>query len=631
MLYLGRQRALRQSGAVLIILMLVLTVGAASLLLSSLKPRDPERVRREQNAAALDQARQALIAWSLTRDGSVSGRALSPLELPCPANPNETAINSIGTSIANCNSAGNAASRVGWLPWKTLGIPKLTDANGEPLWYAVDFGFVVRTQDTEARKINSDSLSVLQLYQQGQALSAQGQNPAVLIFAAGPALANQQRTTPYALAQYLEGNGSYSNATVGGPYLAAAHADDFNDQLAVITGRELIDLVAARVGMAIATQLQLHYQAFDTSFPGVLSAALVTSNAGAASYSAPAIAAATAANYADTSICRQPWVSTAQYSSGMMVSTSPGNSSNFFNYTAVAWSQGVDPAKGNPSQWNKGASCNNSCAAAWTTNGRNSGGTAYFQNDVVSHAGSNWQALYQIGIGGAAPSASNVEWVSAATCTGGPTATASPTPAPSPSPTPLITPTPTPLATSSPAPSASPTPKPAPYPYPADIVGDSSCRDNNLYTSNVGCRSKTDLCTGILPRAQADWVGQGRLTTPASDQLPIWFKQNIWHRAILYAVKQGDLCSSSFVIDGITESNIDALYILPGAPQSSRANNLMIPANASTDLSQYLEDSANQNKWLVPNDRMYVTPACSSNDVMYTCRQGVCSIRSRLC
>ncbi|QLI80992.1 hypothetical protein HZU75_05335 [Chitinibacter fontanus] len=644
MQYPGAGAKCRQNGAVLLVLMLILTVGIASLLLASRNPRDPEAVRREQNAIILAQAREALLAWSLTRDGTVgtgncspsssaNGRACAPLELPCPANPNETAINSIGTSITSCNSAASPAARIGWLPWKTLGIPKLVDAYGEPLWYSVDYGFVVRTQDTEARKINSDSLSVLQLFQQGQEISAQGENPAALIFSAGPPIGNQLRNSPYAVAQYLEGAGAYSNATIGGPYVSASLADDFNDQIVVITGRELIDLAAARVGVAIATQLQLYYQAFDASYPGVLSAAMVAGKAGMTGANSAAVAAAAVVDYADASICRQLWLAAEQYSTGMMVSTSPGNSGNFYNYTAATWSQGIDPAQGNPSQWNKGASCAMSCAAAWTANGRNSGGTAYLQNDVASYGGQNWQAIYQIGIGGGAPSASNSEWESAGACSGSPAATASPTPAPTatPSPLPVITPTPTPLMTSTPSPSASPSSIPAPYPYPADILGDSSCRDNNLYTSSTGCRSKVDLCTGVLPRAQYDWTGQGRLPVVASDQLPTWFKQNIWHRAILYSVKQGNTCTSSFVIDGVTDNSIDALFILPGAARVTRANNLVLAANASTDLSLYLEDVSNQNKWLSPTDRQYVTPSCTSNDVLYTCRQGVCSERKRQC
>jgi hypothetical protein len=127
------------------------------------------------------------------------------------------------------------------------------------------------------------------------------------------------------------------------------------------------------------------------------------------------------------------------------------------------------------------------------------------------------------------------------------------------------------------------------------------------------------------------------MPSPAADQLPQWFKQNIWHRGILYAVKQGASCSSEFVIDGMVQPTIDALFILPGAVirptpnPTARANNLVSNSQAKTDLALYLEDVANQNKWTSPNDRNFVTPSCTSNDVMYTCTKGVCSKRKRAC
>jgi hypothetical protein len=465
-------RRLAQRGAALLLLLMLLVLACSAFALSALRGRDAELLRREHNARILAQARQALLVWSLSRDGtaglghcsptsSPNGRACSPLELPCPANPNESAINSIGTSITSCNSAANPASRQGWLPWKTLGIPKLLDAYGEPLWYSVDRGFVVRTQDTEARKINLDSQASLRVFQDDVELTATGDGAAAILFAPGSALAGQNRSPPYEAAQFLDAAGIYHNAQAGGPYVAAGLASDFNDQLLFIRGRELIELVQPRLGVAIASQLQSHWDAFQIAYP----------------------------------------------------------------------------------------------------------------------------------------------------------------PAPSAGPVPSA------------APSAPPAPTAIPeaYPYPADILGDTSCRDNVVYAANTGCRSQADLCAGILPRAANDWTGQGRFASPAINRLPVWFRQNIWHRAVFYAVKQGAHCTADFVLDGVAEPDIDALLILPGASQSARADNTQLAANASLDLALYLEDAVHQDKWLQPQTREFVTPACTSNDLMLVCRQGVCSERTRLC
>ncbi|WP_027468760.1 pilus assembly FimT family protein [Deefgea rivuli] len=638
----------RQSGATLLILVLVMLSVFATLLVSSLRGRNPEETRRDQSAAAIEQARQALIAWSLSRDGTSGAARLNPVELPCPANPNEASPNSIGTSrLGNCTGT---AARIGWLPWKTMGIPKIVDAYGEPLWYAVDLGFLVRDSSNPARKVNSDSLSIFQVFAADgiTSLSLNGETPAAIIFAAGPPISGQTRASPYAAAQYLEGVNGQNNAALGGPYIAGDLSNVFNDQLGVITGRELIDRVAPRLGAELSQQLKVYYQAFATNYPGLVQApsspfakqnvlvylqqlfGVTARNASAAGY-----------DFGDTSICRRVWSPTSEYYSPMMVSERTGNSSNFKNYTATGYSLNKDPSKGN-NPWNSLGKCDTACAAAWTSSGRNSGGTAYFQNDVVSQNGKNWQAIYQIGIGSTVPPTG--EWADAGSCTGTPP---TPTPAvtPTPSTTPSVTPTASPATpTPSATPTVTPTPVPAPYPYPADItdgdgngVADTYCRDNQPDTGINPCASKANLCAGILPRAANSWKGVGLLPSPASNNLPEWFKQNVWHRGVLYAVKQGSSCTASFNLDGTVDASIDALFILPGAvirPTPSpftRANNLLSDAQASTDLTLYLEDIANQNKWLIPNDRNYVTPSCTSNDVMYTCNKGVCSKRKRAC
>lgn len=631
----------RQTGASLLILMLVMMTVFATLMVSSLKGRNAEDVRREQSAAAIEKARQALLAWSLSRDGTSTGRGLSPVELPCPADPNAIGT-AVGASRPNCTTA---STMIGLLPWKTLGIAQITDGYGEPLWYSLDQQFVVRTQANTIRRVNSDNLSILEVFSADGVgnYSLNGETAAAIIFAPGPPLGAQNRTGSLAVDQYLEGANGRSNATLGGPYIAGDLSASFNDQLGVVTGKELIGLAGSRLAEVIALQLNTYYQTYASNYPSLVLApqsplaqvnllafmqqllSATSSNAYAATY-----------DYGDLNICRRVWKTGIFYDHGMLVSVRTGASSNFKNYMSLGGSINKSPTAASIN-WINWGKCSSKCAAPWSSSGRGTGGTAYNQNDMVSYAGVNWQAKSKIDIGMPPPPSS--EWLDSGNCTGvapTPNPTPSPTPGPAVTPTPVVTPVATPTPVVTPTPSPTPTPAPAPYPYPADMQGDSSCRDNNIASS---CESKPNLCAGILPRSPDSWTGLGIFPSAklAANTIPTWFQQNMWHRGILYAVKQGSVCSANFIIDGAEQPAIDALYILPGAVirptpnPSARANNTLQAANASTDLSLYLEDTVNQNKWINPNDRSYVTPSCSSNDVMYTCNKGVCSKRKRAC
>ncbi|QZA76959.1 hypothetical protein K4H28_11655 [Deefgea tanakiae] len=501
----------RQSGATLLILMLVMMTVFATLLVSNLRGRNPEDIRREQSAAAIEKARQALLVWSLSRTSSGSS-VDSPVELPCPADPNEAALNSIGVSRSSCNSAGvtGPAARTGWLPWKTLGIPKLVDGYGEPLWYSVDLGFVARTKD-ESRKVNGDSFAALKVYSGTNELTLNGQGAAAVIFAAGPPVDVQTRASPLAAAQYLEGLtvSGPSNATHGGPYVTSelkknsAGETIFNDQLGVITGRSLIDAARTRLGSEIAKKMLAYYQAVQ--------AEIVSGGGGG----------------------------------------------------------GV------------------ACVAPWDAN------VTYQKNDVASYAGHNWSAKNKNSNNTPPPPSNKAGWKDDGACN-----LAS-----------LVQIT---------------------APYPANLLTDTACQNNSLALGI--CPSQENLCAGILPRAADSWTGATLLSTPASNK-PLWFQQNIWHRGVVYAVKQGLVCTTPFIIDGVTDATIDALYIIPGAARTRRANNLLTPdtvAMASTNLALYLDDAENQDAWTADNYR-YVTPSCTSNDLMYTCSKGICNKRKSAC
>jgi len=88
-----------------------------------------ERERATQRA--LSQAREALIAYAADRAVSAE---VGPGYLPCPD------LDDDGWAESTCGSMtgdSGQAQRLGRLPWKTLGLADMRDADGERLWYAV--------------------------------------------------------------------------------------------------------------------------------------------------------------------------------------------------------------------------------------------------------------------------------------------------------------------------------------------------------------------------------------------------------------------------------------------------------------------------------------------------------------
>jgi type II secretory pathway pseudopilin PulG len=95
-------------------------------------------LQTKQTQLALSTAKQALIAYAtgpaLLYSCTTTNPAICvrPGELPCPD------INNDGIADTPCSTT---ASRLGRLPWKTLGLPDLRDGSGERLWYALSAPF----------------------------------------------------------------------------------------------------------------------------------------------------------------------------------------------------------------------------------------------------------------------------------------------------------------------------------------------------------------------------------------------------------------------------------------------------------------------------------------------------------
>jgi len=118
----------RQSGAVLILLVTLLVLGATSLVLSQINADKFQIAAQKQTASGLAQAKEALLGFALTYAETHDSEE-QPGYLPCPDNDGD------GSADAPCSTTGYSV--IGRFPWRTLGLPPLRDGSGECFWYAV--------------------------------------------------------------------------------------------------------------------------------------------------------------------------------------------------------------------------------------------------------------------------------------------------------------------------------------------------------------------------------------------------------------------------------------------------------------------------------------------------------------
>lgn len=161
-----------QRGAVLILLAAVLVLGISWMLVAALGNASSRTTeQRTLNARVLAEAKTALVAWVAT--SALSSSEDNPGRLPCPQAWGDIGTANEGRAAANCS-----APAVGWLPWRTLGLPKPLDASGQQLWYVVSPGWHLPSSGATLT-INSNS--------PGQ-MTLDGQPVVALIIAPGPAL-----------------------------------------------------------------------------------------------------------------------------------------------------------------------------------------------------------------------------------------------------------------------------------------------------------------------------------------------------------------------------------------------------------------------------------------------------------
>ncbi len=238
-----------QRGFALIALLALAALISAFLIASALNFTSAgiSNEREDRSMSALRKAKAALIAYAASEQWQLyKGQPTDqPGGLPCPDTDDD------GASEGLCS---NALSRVGRLPWASIGADDLRDASGERLWYAVSSNFR-RLSGTTI--INSDTQGLLIVTG-----AAPASNVVAVVIAPGNALSGQDRIAQHNdPAAYLEGvtasTPDYGFNTVALPSGTA------NDRLLVITQAELMaavePVVAARIERDVKPLIQSYF------------------------------------------------------------------------------------------------------------------------------------------------------------------------------------------------------------------------------------------------------------------------------------------------------------------------------------------------------------------------------------
>ncbi len=292
----NRARAQRphraQAGAALLVTLALLGLIVVGYLLTTASGAQTEAEKERRTADALAQAKEALIGYALAR-GLGPAR---PGDLPCPDVDNDGSTEELiacgDNDVAGTYLPGDT-SRLGRLPWRTLGLPDLRDGDGERLWYAVSRNFKNNRRSscvdpTEVTCLNSDTPGTITVYDRDgrrihDATGAAASGVIAVIIAPGAVLKRagsasaQNRDaaslnnpqsyldvmpagTLTAFAALAEDNAGFADTTadgfIQGPVRDAAGSVIVNDRIIVITTRDLMPRLERRVAAEVVGCLE---------------------------------------------------------------------------------------------------------------------------------------------------------------------------------------------------------------------------------------------------------------------------------------------------------------------------------------------------------------------------------------
>ncbi|MBU3735916.1 MAG: hypothetical protein FGM62_02955 [Methylobacterium sp.] len=198
----------RCRGAALILLVLVLVFFLLGYQIHQLRPEMVSLQRAEKTASALSEARQLLMARAVLD-------ADRPGSLPCP--------DADANGSADLFAGNDCPQYLARFPWRTLGSGKLTDADGELLWYALS-----------RNHRDDDSAQPLHLNLPAQLRAGAVDDVVAVVVAPGAPLPEQTGRPGNDVHDYLEGE----NADGDQSFVAFPAGPD-NDRIVWITRTDL--------------------------------------------------------------------------------------------------------------------------------------------------------------------------------------------------------------------------------------------------------------------------------------------------------------------------------------------------------------------------------------------------------
>jgi hypothetical protein len=260
-----------QQGIALIGLLALLTLGASYWLVSALAtPANRTASDREHNAKVLNEAKQALIG----RVGIMvleAGEA-NPGRLPCPEAPgsaNNVPEADDGVAAGNC-----VLPAVGRLPWRTLGINKLTDASGEPLWYVVSPAWAFPGAGNTI--INSNTAGQLTLDAMGDvvALIIAPGRPLNIQAGGGCVARNQARVRVIGVNWDARDFLDCTNSDGDAVFATNGPADSFNDQVLAVTAGDVLPVIESAVATRFVRDFGAQMRYCDGLWPACMGGAV---------------------------------------------------------------------------------------------------------------------------------------------------------------------------------------------------------------------------------------------------------------------------------------------------------------------------------------------------------------------
>jgi len=221
-----------QSGAALLVLMLILIIGSSYFLATKLNVNLLLSRQSEQTGLALSAAKDALIGYAVSYPDKVNSN-FGPGYLPCPDRNNNGS-----TNPGSCSIDGNTS--IGRFPYKTLEAKDLRDDHGERLWYVVSDNF---RNNPKMIPLNSETAS----NSSGDMTVNGYTNIAAIIFAAEAPENNQNRTLANVndFTHYIEATFTDSDIPIDGILDRIDTAD--TDRYILLTRDELMRAVEKRV------------------------------------------------------------------------------------------------------------------------------------------------------------------------------------------------------------------------------------------------------------------------------------------------------------------------------------------------------------------------------------------------